>query len=950
MNPKLYPPAIDGKIPAFAGTSIRIPFGVNRAVSMTEVGRMKLRLKTVKTNQFLGEYEGTWSYNEVTGNYYAVFDLKAAKTQDNVKLELNPGQYYKVQIAFVRRSYIDGDPGQTGYFSSVGVIKCTTYPIMEIPSLTNNYYGNYEYIGLYSQPDDKRHDVTEKAYSYCFELKDADGNIVATTGTQIHNSSEDISTTESQDRWAIRKNLIEGIPYYITYKVTTTNGLECESQSYVIVAQESVNSDLQNKCDLIATPNFEDGYIHLSLRPKVKKEVINGSFVLARSSSEDNFESWNEIYRFSYKNLHVFGNISAEADDLSTEHPETWNNKDLPLWDDFTVQQGVEYIYSLQAYNAKGLYSNRMVNKEWELNYKDKDMDASGNYKDADGYDERRKGYYFKAVEKKVTVDFEDMFLYDGERQLKIRYNPKVSSFKSTVLESKIDTLGGKYPFVFRNGNVEYKEFPISGLLSLISDPNEYFIKGIQTAKLLYRSEATGDEYITPGDTHVTMDNLRRERQFKMEALAWLTNGKPKLFRSPGEGNFIVRIMNVSMTPLDVVGRMLHNFSGTAYEIADYNFDNLNKYGFISAPERDNRDLKVGQIKLAEPSGDFDVANNIIYTPAIYQANFTNVRPGTIIAINFADGLGSIEVEIGTTGAYYVLVKDKAISSITLLRAGNEAIFNRNIIPKISEWEEGMLTFCYYDSKPTDNFSRISNISVQDEFRQFIGVNHNVNIIKELEDIRRETGRFHYIRVYERQIVPIYKLSDGRWSKNQYGTNTFYDYDWNPATIYLWNGLTYDTNFVGSGKVGEFYFDGHPNNKMDKPSYLFELNDSGVIHMDGRKLPEGVATNDFWLPETRGRIDAITGVKEVTNLKADTGLIVEIAYRIKIQEYAVEDENPRTNIAKQNWQASIAAWQDVLSNSDSTKTDIQRALERIESMYAIYIETIEAALNEEVDL
>jgi hypothetical protein len=50
MNPKLYPPAIDGKIPAFAGTSIRIPFGVNRAVSMTEVGRMKLRLKTVKTN------------------------------------------------------------------------------------------------------------------------------------------------------------------------------------------------------------------------------------------------------------------------------------------------------------------------------------------------------------------------------------------------------------------------------------------------------------------------------------------------------------------------------------------------------------------------------------------------------------------------------------------------------------------------------------------------------------------------------------------------------------------------------------------------------------------------------------------------------------------------------------------------------------------------------------
>nr|DAI51090.1 MAG TPA: hypothetical protein [Caudoviricetes sp.] len=29
------------------------------------------------------------------------------------------------------------------------------------------------------------------------------------------------------------------------------------------------------------------------------------------------------------------------------------------------------------------------------------------------------------------------MFLYDGEKQLKVKYNPKVSSFKDTILESK---------------------------------------------------------------------------------------------------------------------------------------------------------------------------------------------------------------------------------------------------------------------------------------------------------------------------------------------------------------------------------------------------------------------------------------------------------------------------------------------------------------------------------
>nr|DAG21681.1 MAG TPA: hypothetical protein [Caudoviricetes sp.] len=60
----------------------------------------------------------------------------------------------------------------------------------------------------------------------------------------------------------------------------------------------------------------------------------------------------------------------------------------------------------------------------------------------------------------------------------------------------------------------------------------------------------------------------------------WLENGKPKLFRSPGEGNYIVRLLNNSLSPNDTLGRMLHTFSCTAYEIADYTYENLLKYGF----------------------------------------------------------------------------------------------------------------------------------------------------------------------------------------------------------------------------------------------------------------------------------------------------------------------------------------------------------------------------------
>jgi hypothetical protein len=89
----------------------------------------------------------------------------------------------------------------------------------------------------------------------------------------------------------------------------------------------------------------------------------------------------------------------------------------------------MKYKYSIQQYNDKGLFSERILSDE-------------------------------------IYADFEHSYLFDGERQLKIMFNPKVTSFKIDRQEAKIETIGSKFPFIFRNGNVEYKEFPISGLIS----------------------------------------------------------------------------------------------------------------------------------------------------------------------------------------------------------------------------------------------------------------------------------------------------------------------------------------------------------------------------------------------------------------------------------------------------------------------------------------------------
>ncbi|MCI7444689.1 MAG: hypothetical protein MSA89_16700 [Clostridium sp.] len=53
------------------------------------------------------------------------------------------------------------------------------------------------------------------------------------------------------------------------------------------------------------------------------------------------------------------------------------------------------------------------------------------------------------------------------------------------------------------------------------------------------------------------------------------------MFRSPGEGNYIVRLLNATMAPVDPTGRMLHTFTCSAYEIAESSYENLDKYNFI---------------------------------------------------------------------------------------------------------------------------------------------------------------------------------------------------------------------------------------------------------------------------------------------------------------------------------------------------------------------------------
>lgn len=362
--------------------------------------------------------------------------------------------------------------------------------------------------------------ITEPVYSYRFILTMND-TVLQDTGEILNDVDNDI--INDNNTRTIENNF--KIKYEIEYKatleyfITTVNGyktsISTNINTNIIDDDETLGFKLNISQDDDKAKN--NGYVQIKLEKTQDSNINTGWYIIERKTELNN--KWDELIQFKIENTEYLDNF---------------------IWADCSVEQGIKYQYAVRTYNStNGTYSKRHISES-------------------------------------ITVDFEDSYLTDNERQLNIKYNPKITSFKSTILEQKIDTIGSKYPFFFRNGTVNYKEFPISGLLSYLTDENEAFMsinnKDLNSDNKLYLTQLTGE-------------NIAIERKFKLEALNWLNNGKPKLFRSPTEGNYVVRLMNVSLSPNDTLGRMLHTFSATAYEVGENEVEELIKNSIISFKE-----------------------------------------------------------------------------------------------------------------------------------------------------------------------------------------------------------------------------------------------------------------------------------------------------------------------------------------------------------------------------
>lgn len=707
---KLYPPYINGTIPAFYkaydaqniaesdGTVIIVPFTMNNSVGISSISGFVLRIKTVQSGVYL--CPPIYSTDVDPEKYEVRFQIPKQYTA-----LMNEGQFYKLQVAYYKGPQ---EESSVGYYSTVGVTKCVSKPVVSIngfDSSSINLFSN-EYLGIYDVSEGR--DQSEKVYSYQFDFYDEDDKLVYTTGEVIHNSSNDYDYNYSTDNITVNDFAQDNRTYTVQYTITTINGLVMSTPRYKLTTEKFVTP--AKNITIIPKMNFNNGYMTVNFqgvmdtivtdevidtewqevngkwekvniyKTEEKEQTYYGEYLITRACSDDNYSVWSELFRFR----------------LDNEKPSTISLRD------FTVQQGYKYKYALQQYNIFGIYSSRITTAE-------------------------------------VEADFEDAFLFDGERHLKIRFNAQMNSFKTQVQEAKIDTIGSQYPFIFRNSKGYYKTFPIGGLLSYQMDEEELFLPHKQSErtreltlirkeeskfdseldkeKLLEMREgiALEESAIHGNDTDPSAKNFFKERVFKLAVLDWLNDGQPKLFKSPSEGNYIVRLMNTSLKPEKQLGRMIHNFSTTAYEVAEATYENLLKFGFLQLQEPSDYVPLFRTFDLEKDKTNGTIEIN--FDESLISFTCENMRPGDYVIVHYKGG-SQQAIRIGVTGSF------------NFQNEGGQ-IITKLSFPSLGLKQIGQVT-CYFRTTRLTEFDAVTNIRlVTYTNKQFVGTDPSLITVED---------------------------------------------------------------------------------------------------------------------------------------------------------------------------------------------------------------------------
>lgn len=594
----IYPPIMASSQDAFLASISTEPiyFTLSTMTNILDIGHVQIKITFKENNKTAVKtsiypdgiiYKPATAITSLGNNKYSVSILAS---------DLEQGwwvanRYYKVQICFGESTLWTGglqnfaswksiqvEQNKFSDWSTVMVLKAISKPEIEITNRGSAQGGGGDLVIESSLNAELTTTPLFQGYFYCegeaedkykFDLYDDNYELLESTGWMQK------ELVGGLDIHRFKTVLIDTKNYIVGYQVITVNGYVATASNYEFHVNENTLTKLDGvtlnvEISLSTGEPYgdENGVMNIYL---TTKGSLSGNYVLTRSSERSDYTVWEDIKFLSFT-AHLF------------EHER--------IYQDFTVESGIKYKYAFQQENMAGLRT--------APTYEGSTLQTSP---------ER-------------MVNFQYSYLFRDGVQLKLTFNQQISSFKHTVLENKQDTLGSKYPTINRNGDAYYAEFPLTGLISLHADDyftffekrnDGYYYKNVRVINTDKYIQATSRDDVDTFNLDLTDNNFFIEKIFRDKVEEFLNDGTCKLYKSPSEGNMIIALMNVTMTPNTSLGRMIFSFSATAYEIMDNTLENLNDYGIIhigsveeneSSAREDSEAVLIGQLAGLFPAGE----------------------------------------------------------------------------------------------------------------------------------------------------------------------------------------------------------------------------------------------------------------------------------------------------------------------------------------------------------
>lgn len=571
-----YPPIMDTYLPAFLQTQkCKVYFTLSGYNKITEVGGLQVRITTQNSNtSVLSDSYATGIMLVSASDIVLDTDLNKYYIEISPKMIKNGSftvdTYYKIQLRFVDteaniNSYLGKQNdalsitkwlnANTNHFSEWSAsafmkpisnfdIQLSGFSFSSATNKTQNIKLNQltEISGNLKFAKGK----SEYLEWYRIKIYDYTNN---SQGTLVEDSGDCIPTSTNTIFYICSFDFIAGTRYQLVFEVRTNNDYEA---TYSSIFQIAKTQEISLNGSLYAEPEIEFGRIKITYVPNVAGDLYSRNLILRKSSNQTSkyTEDWVDVYSIASVSNDNFSDVTIDGETVKGV-----------VWYDYICEDGLIYNYKVQLRDNNGVRTDMFPPSA---------TDFEG--------------------ETLVTSKMDDGFLCGNYRHLRIEYDPNIGSYQRKIPTSVLETLGSKYPFFKKNGSMDYHSFDISGTISYKMD--HYGFDGIPNDSI----NRNGDPVIDGSDTTLFIENhadiipegyeyslstnlnFCAERLFREEVMDFLYNGDVKMWKSASEGNHLIVLTDVTLSPKNEIGRIVFSFSATATEIDDFSVQNCDYY------------------------------------------------------------------------------------------------------------------------------------------------------------------------------------------------------------------------------------------------------------------------------------------------------------------------------------------------------------------------------------